>query len=338
MSATVPPENPMSTVLRLIGNRIRVVKDDNSVATVRCSEENYDRELLKGIDGHITCSLVDRQDQKLNNNGTKRRKVVFLKVLTTSANRELPSADPGRTMRDKIATQINNIIRECRQIPYITTYNFYGLGYPEGAPHKAKDADASSELTPSAASWLELDASNYQKIWANDDVLHSKVTSVTGQYPQMLFCFKIGKSVNTDLQPLKTCLKQIMLTWIGYGIVAAGVDGATIKVWNSQTNTWTNAASGTGSAKETLSITLTENLTNYADANGYLWLIARTTNPSSGAAATLYCDFVQCVIYVQGLSYIDVVSDKPSDIIDVKPFLFKHEFQLRGFYFEDILL
>lgn len=67
----------MSTVLRLIDNRIRVIKDNQALATIVCSEENFDRELLKGIDGQITCSLVEQQDQKLNLNGTKRRKVAL---------------------------------------------------------------------------------------------------------------------------------------------------------------------------------------------------------------------------------------------------------------------
>lgn len=329
----------MSTVLRLIENRIRVIKDNQALATIVCTEENFDRELLKGIDGQITCSLVEQQDQKLNLNGTKRRKVTFLKVVGITANREVASADPGHTMRDKISRQIDAIIRECRQIPYITTYNFYGLGHPEGTPHKAKDAANASEQAPSSSFWAELSAVNYQKIWANDDMLHSKTIDVAGQYPQILFRFKIGKSANTDLQPLKTCLKRIELTWVGYGTVALGVDGATIKVWNSQTGAWTNAVAGTGSSKETLSITLaTGNLADYVDSNGYLWLLARTTNPSDGSAATLYCDFVQCVIHVQGLTYIDVVNDKPSDVLDVKPYLYKTEFQLRGFYFEEILL
>jgi hypothetical protein len=93
-----------------------------------------------------------------------------------------------------------------------------------------------------------------------------------------------------------------------------------------------------GSAEETLVVSLTAYLPNYVDKDGYLWLLARTTNPCAGASAILYCDFVQCIIHVQGLTYIDVVDDKPSDFLDVKPYLFKHEFQLRGFYFEEILL
>ncbi len=328
-------ENPMSTILRLIDNRIVVVKDNAARASIKCSEENYDRELLKNYDAQITCSLQSSDDQKLNLSGTKRRRVSHLKVTAVSMNKELASADPGKKMRDKITEQLNAIIRECRQIPYETTYNFYTLGYPEGDPHKAKDAAAATELTPSSTTWAELSATNYAKIWSNDDIFHSKATSTAGQYPEMLFRFKIGKKQNYDLQPLATCVKQIVLTFVGYGL-AAGGNGVTFQVWNKTTAAWTNAQTGTAATKETLTITLTSVLTDYIDADGYCWVLARTTNPSAGAATTLYCDFTQCVIQVKGLTYCDVVSYQNSDILDVKPFLYKTEFMLRGWLFEDI--
>jgi hypothetical protein len=329
-------ENPISTVLRLIDNRIVVVKDNAARASIKCTEENYDRELLKNYDAQITCGQsAPSEDQRLNLSGTKRRRIAHLKVAAFAMNREISSADPGRVMRDKIVEQLNAIIRECRQIPYETTYNFYGLGYPEGTPHKAKDAAANSEQSPSSLAWTELSAANYEKIWSNDDVLHSKATSIATQYPQMLFRFKIGKKENYDLQPLPGCVKQIVLTFVGYGTAAAG-DGVTLQVWDDDAGAWSNAATGTASAKETLTITLSANLTNYIDDDGYCWVLARTTNPSAGAATTLYCDFVQCVIQVTGLTYCDVVSSSNSDLIDVKPFIYKAEFILRGWLFEDI--
>ncbi len=330
-------ENPMSTVLRLIDNRIVVVKDNAARASIKCSEENYDRELLKNYDAQITCSLQSSDDQKLNLAGTKRRRVAHIKVIAVSTNKELASADPGKKMRDKITEQLNAIIRECSAIPYETTYNFYTLGYPEGDPHKAKDAAANAEQTPSSLAWTELSAANYAKIWSNDDIFHTKATSTATQYPQMLFRFKIGKKENYDLQPLATCVKQIVLTFVGYGLAAAG-NGVTFKVWNKTTEAWTNTQTGTGSSKETLTITLTSGLTDYIDSDGYCWVLARTTNPSAGAATTLYCDFVQCVIQVKGLSFIDVVSYQNSDVLDVKPYLYKVEFMLKGWLFEDITL
>jgi hypothetical protein len=329
-------ENPISTVLRLIDNRIVVVRDDQARAKLKVTEANYDRELLKDYDGQITCSLErPTEDQRLNLAGTIRRRVAYLKVAGVSMNKEMASADPGKKMRDKLSAQLYAIIRECRQIPNVTTYNFYTLGYPEGDPHKAKDASANAELAPSSASWAELSALNYQKIWSNDDIFHSKATSTAGQYPQMLFRFKVAKKTDADLQPLKACVKSLVLTFVGYGL-AAGGNGATFKVWNHLTSAWANAQTGTAGAKETLTIMLAADLPNYIDADGYCWALARTTNPSAGAQTTLYCDFVQCVMQVKGLTYCDVVSNLSSEDLSVKPFLYKTEFVLRGWLFETV--
>lgn len=329
-------ENPMSTILRLIDNRIVVVKDNASRAAIKCSEENYDRELLKDKDAQITCSLQSNEDRRLTLNGKVRQRVANLKVVGVCSNKEMPSADSGRKLRDKISEQLYAIIRECRQTPYETTYNFYTLGYPEGDPHKAKDAAAATELVPSSTTWTELSATNYAKIWSNDNIFHSKATSTATQYPQMLFRLKIGKKENYDLQPLETCIKQIVLTFVGYGL-AAGGKGVTFQVWNDTTNAWTNPQTGTAGSKETLTITLTTSLTDYVDSDGYCWVLARTTNPSAGAATTLYCDFAQCVIQVKGLTYCDVVSYSNEDVVDVKPNLYKTTFMLRGWLIESII-
>ena len=329
-------ENPMSTVLRLIDNRIVVVKDNQARAKIKCSEENIDRELLKDYDAQITAALMpNTQVQRLSLNGKLRRRIPLIKVTAFSMNKEMSTADPGKKMRDKLTEQILAIIQECRAIPFETTYNFYGLGYPEGTPHKALDAVAVSDLAPSSATWAELSAPNYQKVWSNDDVMHSKATSTAGQYPEMLFRFKIGKKDNFDLQPLETCVKSIVLTFVGYGLAAAG-NGVTFQVWNHTTSAWANAQSSSGAAKETLTITLAVPLTDYIDADGYCWVMARTKNPSAGAATTLYCDFVQAFIQVKGLSHIDVESYGHSDDLSVKPVLFKAEFILRGWLFENI--
>ena len=75
------------------------------------------------------------------------------------------------------------------------------------------------------------------------------------------------------------------------------------------------------------------------DADGYVWMIAKTTNPSNGVTpAVLHCDFVQLIVQVRGITNCDVVSYKPVDVVEVKPFLFKTELVLKGWAFEDITL
>jgi hypothetical protein len=45
---------------------------------------------------------------------------------------------------------------------------------------------------------------------------------------------------------------------------------------------------------------------------------------------------VQLAVQVRGITYCDVVSYKPIDVTEVKPFLFKTEFVLKGWAFETL--
>jgi len=321
-------EDPVITLLRLITTRICVVKDNGSLASILATKEQYDRELLKQYDAQITVGLDSSIDQKLELAGRLRRRHMTFRCNIYTVDKVTPGADAGKIMRDKVTAQINAIIRENRNLPYQTVYNFYGLGYPSGDPHKAFDAGATTELVPSSTSWVELSVANYQKIWSSDDVRHSKSVSVNNQYALMLFRFKIGAR--------EQCVKKIVLSFEGYG-TAPGGNGATIKVWNHVASAWQQAQSGTGGADETLIITISSNWTDFIDSNGYVWLLAKTTNPSNGVTpAVLYCDFVQCTIQVYGISFCDVISYRNVDVTDVKPYLFRTEFRLKGWLFESI--
>jgi len=316
------------TLLRLINTRIRVTKDNGSLATILATKEAYDRELLKNYDGQITLGLDSSQDQKLSLSGTLRRRYMIFKCNIFAVDKAVPGADSGKVMRDKIVAQINAIIRENRNLPYQTVYNFYGLGYPSGDPHKAFAAGAASELAPSSSSWTEFTNLEYQKIWSSDDVRHSKSHSVNNEYAMMLFRFK--------LDPRENCVKKIVLNFEGYGTAPAG-NGIAVKIWNHVALAWQQAQTRSGSGDETITITISANCPDYIDSNGYVWLLARTTNPSNGSTpAVLYCDFVQCTVQVYGISHSDVISYRNIDVTDVKPYLFRTEFMLKGWLFESI--
>jgi hypothetical protein len=316
------------TLLRLITTRIRVVKDSGSLANLLATKEQYDRELLKQYDAQITLGLDSSQDQKLELAGRLRRRYMVLRCNIYTVDKTAPGADAGKVMRDKVTAQINAIIRENRNLPYQTAYNFSGLGYPSGDPHKAFAAGAATELAPSSTSWTELTNLQYQNIWSSDDARFSKSHSVNNEYALMLFRFKVG--------PREQCVKKIMLNFEGYGTAPAG-NGITIKVWNHAASAWQQTQSGTGSGDETITITLSASWPDFIDSNGYIWLLAKTTNPSNGSTpAVLYCDFVQCTIQVYGITFCDVISYRNVDVTDVKPYLFTTEFLLKGWLFESI--
>jgi len=321
------PEDPTATVVRLLQKNIRVVKEDNSIANIRVSQEWYNRELFKNYDGQITVGLVESRDTKIEMSGRIRRRLGSLRVNVWATDKQ-GSSDNGKLIRNKTVEEINRVIRQNRNKPNTTEYHFAGLGYPEGDPHKAFQIGAASELPPEHANWNELTSLEYQKIWYSDDQRHSKSHSVNGEYAMMLFRFKI--------ESREKAIKQIVLVFEGYGSAPAG-NGVTIKIWNHVAGAWGNAQSGTGGADETITITLTSNLGDYIDGDGDVWLISRTTNPSDGSTpAIVYCDQVSCSITVNGITYLDIVSFRDADRVDVKPFIYRTEFTLKSWCYEDI--
>jgi hypothetical protein len=320
-------EDAVTTTIRLLSKNMWVVKNDASLASIYVSKEWYDQEPFKNYDGQITVGLIGSDDQKLELSGRIRRRFGKLRVNVWAVDKT-GSSDSGRTIRGKIVEEVNRIVRQNMKIPNVTLLNFAGLGYPTGDPHKAFQAAAATELAPTDTSWTELTNIEYQKIWYVDATDYNKSVSVNLQYAMMLLRFKVASKAQT--------VQKIVLSFVGYG-TAPGGNGSTIKVWNQVASAWQNAASGSGGANETVTITLTSNLTNFIDSNGYVWLLARTTNPSNGTtAAILYCDCANCTVTVNGITYLDVVSFRDVDRVDVKPFIFRTEFQLKSWMFEDI--
>jgi hypothetical protein len=323
-------EDPLLTVARLLRQYLAyaVVKDDNSFAVIPVTTQIFDRKFLQENDAHITFALEQSLDQKLELAGRLRRRTVLIKTTIWTTDKSAPDADPGQVMRDKIITKINTIIRERRNLPNQAPHNFLGLGWPEGDPHKAFQAGAGSELMPGAAGWTELSSSEYAKIWRSDDDRYSKSHNVNNEYALMLFRFKID--------PREDVIKQIVVAFEGYGTAPAG-NGITIGVWNYVTSSWEHET-GSGSGDEIVTITVSADCANFVDLNGYVWLFARTTNPSNGVTpAILYCDFAELTIQVNGLAFCDVVGYRHVPInTDVKPYIYQTEFTLKGWLFESI--
>ena len=312
-------EDPVTTVVRLLDKNMHLVKDDGSLASVYCSKEWYDQALFKNYDAQVTVGLQRADDQKLTLNAINRRRLSFLKVNAWSSNRDV---------REKLCEEINRIIREKRTVPNVTDYDFVGVGPPTGT-QKAYHAGSATELAPGAVDWIELAAADYTKIWYSDDDRYSKIHAVNNEYALMIMRFKVESREQT--------VKKIVLSFEGYGTAPSG-NGVTIKVWNHVAEAWQQAQAGTGGADETITITLTSSLADYVDDDGYIWLLARTTNPSDGTtAAILYCDYALCTVTVNGITYCDVASYRDLDQVRVKPFLWRTEFIVKTWMFEKVL-
>jgi hypothetical protein len=333
-------ENPVITVLRLIESRLRVVKDDGGLARVLCSQANYDRELLKDYDAQITVSKTSEpcQAQKHTLDGKLRRRIYSLRVTITTVDKPTASSDVGRVMRDKVLEQLLLIIPENRNLPYRTLYNFYPID-STSTTHKVYSAVSTTEPEPLNAAWAELTNPEYANLWGSDDLRHSKSATGNGEFAFMLFRFKMGsKAGESRNEARKQCLKRVVLAFEGFGLSPTG-NGITLKVWDNVSGVWGNAQTGVLGTDETLTVSLTSNLTNYVNDDGFLYLLARTTNPSNGISpAVLYCDFVQATVDVRGITFCDAHSWRDVDVTDVKPFLYTEEIQIVAWLFESVAI
>jgi len=327
-------EDPVTTLVRLLQKNMRVVNDDGSLASVYVSREWYDRELLKNYDGQVTVGLRQPSPVKpLNLDHSLSQRILNFKLDCWVVDKI--GKQTGSRTRSKLREEILRIIREKRFKPNETLYSFYGLGTT--GTHDAYHAGSTTELVPSSSSWIELTNTEYEKLWYSDDNRFSKSVNVNLQYAMMFFKFKLETS---KYDPHENNVKKIVLSFEGYGTAPSG-NGVTIKVWNHVTSAWENAQAGTGGADETITITLSSNLTNYIEMDssgvGYIYLLARTTNPSNGVTpAVIYCDYVKCVLTVEGLTHVKLGTYNDADEVSVKPFLWHTEFTSIGWMFENV--
>ena len=319
-------EDPVTALVRLLDKNMHVVNDDGSLAKIYVSQQWYDRELLKNYDGQVTVGLDHSEDNKIGFSGTARRRIGFARVNIWTTDKPEQGVT-GRKMRDKMRAEINRIIREKRTKPNEALYYFVGVGQTTGT-QKAYHSGSQNELAPTSSSWTELTNAEYEKIWYSDGNRHSKSVNVDMQFALMLFRFKID--------PDKKVVKKTILKFEGYG-TAPGGNGVTVKVWNFTASAWQNAATGTGGADEVITITQTSDITDFINGDGYIYLLARTTNPSDGVTpAVLYCDYSECVITVEGITYCDIVSYRDEDQVNVKPFIWRTEFTVKSWLFENV--
>jgi len=320
-------EDPVATIVRLLRKNMRVVKDDGSLADVHVSREWLNREFLKNYDGQVTVGLEESQEQILEISAKTRRRLNILKVNVWTADKP-DQTTSGLAMREKLREEVHRVIRQNRNKPNVTVYDFYSTAQASDT-HKAYYAKASTELTPQDNGWSELADDDYAKIWYSDDTRCSSVASGNGEYALMLFRFKMESEKQT--------IKQAVLAFEGYGVSPFG-NGFTVKVWNSNVGVWQNSQTSDATIEDsTVTVSLGSDLTDYVDDDGFLWLLAETANPSDGSTdAALHCDYASCRVTVNGVTYCDVVSYRDLDKVDVKPFIFGTEFTVKTWLFEKV--
>ena len=317
-------EDPVTTLVRLLDTNIQVVKDDGSLADISVTTEWYDRELLKNVDGQVTVGLDHSEDQKLGFSATSRRRVGYARVKIWVVDKPGSAA---KQIRNRLRQEVNRVVREKRTKPNQTLYSYRGVG-ASSTTHKAYYTESASEPAPDAQEWTEFSAADYEKLWQSDDSRFSFSQSEDGEYSFLLFRIKVESDQKT--------VKKMVLCFEGYGDAPAG-NGVTVKAWNSEVSAWQNAETGTGAADEEVTITLDSSLTDFIDSDGYVYLLARTTNASNGSSpAIIYCDYADCLVTIEGITYVDMVSYRDTDDVRFKPYIWRTEFTVKTWLFEDV--
>ncbi|MBT0159360.1 hypothetical protein G4O51_05175 [Candidatus Bathyarchaeota archaeon A05DMB-2] len=318
-------EDAATTVARLLRTQMRVVKDDGALASVTVTGEWQNADAFKNCDGQVTVGLAESTDQKIELTGKTRRRLLLLRV-NVWATDAASASEAGKVMRGKIVEEINRILRQNRSKPNETLYDLFNAG-PITQTHKAYSG--TSEASPAAGDWTELSGLQYQQLWYSDDNRCQVSRGGNGEYAAMMLRFRV--------ESREKSVKKMLLTFEGYG-TAPGGSGVAVKVWNHSASAWQNAQTGgTGGVDETITIALVSNLADYIDDDGYVWLLARTLFASDGATpAVLWCDYACCAVTVNGITYCDVSGYRNLDRVDTKPFIYRTEFTVKSWFFENI--
>lgn len=317
-------EDAAVTVERLLRKQMHLVMDNGALGSVSISDEFPNNDALKAGEGQITVSLAESTDQKLNLTGNIRRQTSTLRVNTWATDNSA-AVETGKTLRNKIAAEVNRIILQNRNKPNETKYDFYGLTADDQA---SKGFSGGAEAAP-MATWTELSNTEYQTLWYSDDRRCQITQTVSGNYAVLLLGFKLESRRDT--------VQNIILTFEGYGIFPSGY-GVTVKVWNNSEAAWQNNQSyGENSSDHTFNITIASSAVDFIDDSNYVWLLARTSSPSDGASsATLFCDYTSCTVTVNGATYCDITNRRNIDRIDIKPPIYRTEFTVKTSLIEKI--
>jgi hypothetical protein len=316
-------EDAQTTIARLLKHNLRVVKDNDGLANINVGDEFQQTDALKGYDGQITVALADSSDQKLELSGKTRKSLQTLRVNVWAT--DFSHSENARLMRSKLVEEVNRAIRQNRSNPNQTVYSLVGCG---NGGQACKAFQSTAEHAPGHSSWVEFSSLGYQQLWYSDDTRIQVSSSLNGEYAVLMLGFK--------LESRKQTVKKIVLAFEGYGSSPNG-DVVTVKAWNNAQTSWQNPQTQEGTGQDhTVIITLTQNLADYIDSNGYVWLTAQTASPSNGStSAVLNCDYASCTVTVNGITYCDISSYRQLDLTEVKPFIFRTEFTIKSWFFEN---
>jgi len=156
----------------------------------------------------------------------------------------------------------------------LSVYDYNDLTY-----NRAYEGTTATTTTP---------VNDYPALQSNSNDFEDFTTSGTsGLYAYQRFEIKINESLNQ--------IKELNVTWSGYGDVNSGTDGFNISVYNFSSNTWVQQAVYTTNNSERLVyFGFDRDFSDIVNSTGYVWILARsysaapTPSPKTATIATDY--------------------------------------------------
>jgi hypothetical protein len=228
--------------------------------------------------------------------------------------------------------------RRKRLVKTVLTFKNKTAGRTWDVPHVGKAYLGPTFLAPNHANWIEFNQAGYNPIPSSDGAIVSTNTAGVGAYAQQLFSFDIlaaitkelGGQAGWDVATLKTKVKSLTVTWVGYGEGAnadAKAYGATGKLWWAGT-TWTTFAGNANTTSASSNIVYgaysDSIIPNAIDAEGKLHLLVHATYPADDAPAissVIYTDYIQVEVVYEGLVLNAVMAGVQADGQTARPLL-----------------
>jgi hypothetical protein len=129
---------------------------------------------------------------------------------------------------------------------------------------------------------------DYPALQYNDANLEDFITAGTpGLFAYQRFEIKINESLNE--------IKELNITWIGYGDVNSGTDGFNISIYNFTSTSWIEQTVYTAdNSEQTVYFGFEDDFADLVNSTGYVWILARSyspapnPNPKTATIATNY--------------------------------------------------
>lgn len=149
------------------------------------------------------------------------------------------------------------------------------------------DKEASAVDT-APGSWAGSALSTAEKGYIGDeDGTNHSIATTTGTNHAMVLCKVRATTAEANVTTIGIRVK---------GYCDAATDGYTLQIWNDTGSAWVAVGTSTDSSSAVKTFQITDDITNYIDSSGDLYIQIYSTDTHDNGTCTLYLDYVEILI------------------------------------------